>query len=303
MAKYRISEYHYAFLKQSASRMDKSLLREKTINGNLLTESITFSVDGYNYEANPERFIDAKDYIGRQVVRQVLIPKFTDEKLRAMGFKFWDMFASDGNDLSDSENFYSNTGVLNVYMGQFLDLTREIVDNIMKTIRESSNIKLVGDVKTEPSKSRESVVVRFPIVVTEPEDNAPEMNLSNNNAAELFNLLGIPFEDYSGKYSVQMLLGQIAVTRSKLEGLAMPDKSYMQQLSKPKPKPAQFGVGELGAKADVGNVKKQNFPAPSLNEIEYGNVMGKDQLMRYLDRLEEMCRWALDHGYTDISFG
>jgi hypothetical protein len=129
------------------------------------------------------------------------------------------------------------------------------------------------------------------------------MNLSNNNAAELFNLLGIPFEDYSGKYSVQMLLGQIAVTRSKLSGLPIPDKSYMKKLNKPEPEPAQFGSGELGAKADVGNVKKQSFPAPALNEDIYENQMGKDQLLRYLDRLEEMCRWALDHGYTDISFG
>ena len=301
MAKYRISEYHYVFLKQSASRVDQIRLRECTINNNLLTESITFSVDGYNYEANPKRFTDAKDYIGRQVVRQVLVPKITEKKLRAMGFQFWNMFSADGNDLSDSDNFYSNAGVLNVYIGQFLDLTREIVDNIRKTISETSNIKLNGDIKTEQSKSRDSVVVRVPIVVTEPEDDAPEMNLSNHNAAELFNLLGIPFEDYSGKYSVQMLLGQIAVTRSKLEGLAMPDKSYMQQLNKPKP--AKFGVGELGNKEDVRNVKKLSFPAPSLNETEYGNVMGKDQLMRYLDKLEKMCRWAVDHGYIEISFG
>lgn len=192
MAKYRISEYHYAFLRQSGSRMDQVVLRERAVNRGLLSESIMFTVDGYDY----------------------------------------------GDDTYSAE--------------------------------------------------------------------APYMDMANYNAAYLIGALGLPFKDSSGKFSVQMLLGQIAVTRSKLEGMDMPDQSYRKQVGLPNA--PQFGVGgsaisDLGTRSDIHNVKKQSFPAPSLNEVRFDNVMGKDQLLRYLDRLEDMCRWALDNGYTEISFG
>lgn len=292
MAKYRISEYHYAFLRQSASRMDRSVLREHTINNNLITESITFGVDGYDYGANPNTYYDVMDYIGRQVLNQVLRKKYSDEELRAKKLYFTDMFTPDGGE----------GNVMNVYLGQFIDLAKDIMDNIMQTIARLPNVSLNGQIKAEQSNSRDSMVIRVPLDVQPSEENAPEMNLPNGNAAALIEALGLPFKDYSGTFSVQMLLGQIAVTRSKLSGLPMPEKSYMKNVTS-KPEPAKFGVGELGNKEDVGNVKKQGFPVPSLNEDIYSNQMGKDQLLRYLDRLEEMCHWALDHGYTEISFG
>ena len=301
MPKYRISEYHYALLKQSASRMDRVMLREKTINGNLLTESITFSVDGYDYGANPDNFYDVMTYIGRQVVNNVLRKRYSDEELRAKKLYFMDMFALDGGQVND-QGEYVLSDTMNVYLGQFADMVEPIIGNIQQTIARLPNVSLNGQIKAEQSNSRDSVVIRVPLNIQPSEDSAPEMNLANGNAAALLNALGLPFDDYSGKYSVQMLLGQIAVTRSKLEGLPMPDKSYMQNVT-PKPEPAQFGSGELGAKADVGNVKKQSFPAPALNEDIYSNQMGKDQLLRYLDMLEEMCHWAVEHGYTEISFG
>lgn len=292
MAKYIISEYQHAFLRQSASRMDKSVLREKTINGNLLTESITFSVDGYDYGANPDTFWDAMTYIGRQVVNDVFRKRYSDEELRAKKLYFTDMFAPDGGD----------SDVMNVYLGNFADMAQEVIANMQQTVRRLPNVELNGQIKVEQSNSRDSMVIRVPLNVEPSEENAPEMNLANGNAAALITALGLPFEDYSGKFSVQMLLGQIAVTRSKLSGMPIPDKSYMKDVT-PKPEPAKFGSGELGAKADVKNVKPQAFPAPALNEDIYENQMGKDQLLRYLDRLEEMCRWAVEHGYTEISFG
>lgn len=292
MAKYIISEYQHAFLRQSVTNMDRSLLREQTINSNLLTESITFSVDGYDYGANPDTFWDAMTYIGRKVVNDVFRRRYSDEELRAKKLYFTDMFAPDGGD----------SDVMNVYLGNFADMAQEVVVNMQQTVRRLPNVSLNGQIKVEQSNSRDSMVIRVPLNVEPSEENAPEMNLANNNAAELIKALGLPFEDYSGKFSVQMLLGQIAVTRSKLSGMPIPDKSYMKDVT-PKPEPAKFGSGELGTKSDIGNVKKQAFPAPALNEDIYENQMGKDQLLRYLDRLEEMCRWAVEHGYTEISFG
>jgi hypothetical protein len=281
--------------------MDKSVLREKTINGNLLTESITFSVDGYDYGANPDTFYDVMTYLGRKVVNNILRKRYSDEELRAKKLYFMDMFALDGGQVND-QGEYVLSDTMNVYLGQFADMAEPIIKHIQQAVEQLPNVSLSGQIRAEQSNSRDSIVIRVPLNIEPSEENAPEMNLANGNAAALINALGLPFDDYSGKFSVQMLLGQIAVTRSKLSGMPIPDKSYMKDIT-PKPEPAKFGSGELGAKADVGNVKKQAFPAPALNEDIYENQMGKDQLMRYLDRLEEMCNWAVEHGYTDISFG
>lgn len=301
MPKYIISEYQHAFLGQSASRMDKRLLREKTINGNLITESITFSVDGYDYGANPDTFYDVMTYLGRKVVNNILRKRYSDEELRAKKLYFMDMFALDGGQVNDRGE-YVLSDTMNVYLGQFADMAEPIIKHIQQAVEQLPNVSLSGQIKAEQSNSRDSIVIRVPLNIQPSEENAPEMNVSNNNAAALINALGIPFDDYSGKFSVQMLLGQIAVTRSRLSGMPIPDKSYMKDVT-PKPEPTKFGVGDLGNKEDVRNVKKQAFPAPALNEDIYENQMGKDQLLRYLDRLEEMCNWALEHGYTEISFG
>lgn len=292
MAKYIINDYQHAFLRHSVTHMDRAVLRERTIGNNLLTESITFGVDGYDYGSNPDTFWDVMTYIGRNVVKDVFRRRYSNEELRDKGLYFADMFAPDGG---ESE-------VMNVYLGNFADMVQEVAMNIQQTIRHLPNVGLNGQIKVESSNSRDSMVIRVPLKVEPSEEHAPEMNLANGNAAALLNALGLPFDDYSGKFSVRMLLGQIAVTRSKLSGMSIPDKSYMKDIT-PMPEPVKFGSGELGTKSDIGNVKKQSFPLPSLNEGIYENQMGKDQLLRYLDRLEEMCHWAIEHGYTEISFG
>lgn len=233
----------------------------------VLNESVVFSIDGYNYNQNPETVLDVVFILEKNVWRNVISKKL-DPNTIARGREngdFVEYLAPDGYDaLNDS-------GIINFYVSDsFKPIANDVVNEIKSTLQKL-NIKS-GAYKMEKSNSRNTEVLRIPVeIVANPTQLAPSFNMANGNFREVMGSLGFDVSEPYGVAPAYQLLKKIEQAKNNLGGTNVQDQGRMKQ-----------------------NPDQPNY---------YERQLGKDDYGNYYDRLEDMCRWALKNGFANISYG
>jgi hypothetical protein len=191
-----------------------------------------------------------------------------------LSFKVYDMFKNDFQivfkssqispyDLITPDGDYYSSGkeVINFYGGYFGESAGKILDAIKYLLLEF-NMKLSGTVKQEMS-TRNVMVYRIPVVVVANSNPAPELNVANENAREILNMLNI-----SGD-----LCGSIDVRELNMKLSTITD----------------FHKGMMVRAPEVGS-----------NFIHFG--LGEHQIERYVKVLQSIVDWALKNNYDTISY-
>ena len=183
------------------------------------------------------------------------------------GFRH-ERFTIDGFDTDAME------GIMNFYTG---GLSEEMLQKALKAIPyylQEKGVKVTGPVKQETSNMFKTPVYRFPVKLNDSrEDKPPELNVANGNAQVLVNdILGISKdgEYYAGHIDVRELMMKIGMVSDFTKEMSMRAPTHEK--------------GTKGA------------------EI-YGGGLSSDQIQRYLDVLEQMCRWAIENNYDAIQWG
>ena len=243
----------------------KSLITEELKK--FLNESITIGVEDYNYSANLENVLDVTSLLSGKVYRNVIVKKLNQFQLTRLSL--FEYIAPDGYDALEPE------GIINFYLNTIPEeIIPDCVTEIKKVLAEH-NVELTGEIKQEVSKSRNSEVIRIPIKIEPMTDAAPEMNVANANYRILFGFLGYDEELNSGRIPASELVMKIPIA---LRNVLSSDLS------------------------DTSNVINPNGIQRGKAQV-YMNQIGKANLVNYLDRLNTIAKWAIEHGYKNIDFG
>ena len=182
------------------------------------------------------------------------------------GFKY-SRFDIDGLDTEAMD------GIMNFYAG---GLSEEILQKALKAIPyylQEKGARVTGPVKKEMSNMFKVPVYRFPVKLNDAkEDVAPELNLANGNAAVLIrDILGIAKDEdyYAGSIDVRELMMKLGMVSDFTKEMSMRAPS--------------FEKGEKGASI-------------------YSGGLSEEQINRYLEVLERMCRWAIENNYDKIQW-
>jgi hypothetical protein len=239
----------------------------------MLNESITFSVNGYDYDENPKNLFDVAWQLSGIVYRQVVLKKLNPFQISRAKEKgdFYEYIITDGGD------HHEMNGVINFYITDvFKPILNDCVEVIKKTL---SDLKLnYGEFRIEKSQSRNCDVMRMPVSIPET-DIAPELNMSNANYREVFNFLGYDGTLNSGVINASELLMKLSKAEKDLNNSDMRDMGRMKLDN-----PTLY----------TGDRKGNNI---------YSRELGKDNYLRYFEELMNLCKWCLKNGYKEISFG
>mgnify|MGYP000376689894 CR=1 FL=1 len=244
----------------------KSLIT-KELN-KFLNESVTIGVEEYNYSTNFENVLDVTSLLSGKVYRNVIIKKLN--QFQVSHLSLFEYIAPDGYDALEPE------GVINFYLNTIPEnIIEDCVTEIRKVLAENK-VEITGEIKREESKSRNTEVIRIPIKIEPITDAAPEMNISNANYKVLFDYLGYDTdENYSGTIPASELVMKIPIILRKILSSDLRDTSNV--------------VNPNGLERGKAHV--------------YDRQIGKADLANYLDRLNTIAKWAIEHGYKNINFG
>lgn len=246
----------------------KSLITEEVKK--FLNESVTIGVGDYNYSTKLENILDVTSLLSGKVYRNVIVKKLNQFQLTRLSL--YEYIAPDGYDAFELE------GIINFYLNTIPEaIIPDCVTEIKKVLNDH-NVELTGEIKQEVSKSRNSEVIRIPIKIAPVGEGevAPEMNVSNANYKVLFDYLGYNTdENYSGSIPASELIMKIPITLRKVLSSNLSDTSNVVN-----PTRFQKGVAQV-----------------------YDRHLGKDNIVNYLDRLNTIAKWAIEHGYKNIDFG
>ena len=176
----------------------------------------------------------------------------------------------------DGDEYFNETGTINFYSHKFPEDLKAVVLSFLRYALMDRGIKM-GKVRIE-RKGQKSEVIRIPIVSNSNKDtnDAPQLNLSNENAVFIFKeILGYEYKNDFEEYNeveiyVDELLNKINMAKSMLDYQGHPEKST-RDMSTPK------------------NI--------------YANINGKDYIREKLDQLENIAKYAKEHGYDELYLG
>lgn len=220
---------------EKSPKVDKILAIIKEEVARVLNESISFYVDGYDYQSRPQNILDVKFLVWHKVSNELLkkMNQFQVARYKEDGL-YGEQVTPDGGDA------FETTGVMNFYLsGIPEELWNFVIDSTIRVL-QAYNIDF------QKPYIEENRVIRFPMTI-HVEDIAPEMNLANSNARKLMNdILGYQDFEYSGVYPASDILMRISTAEKKLAGSDMRDKYGM---TKPDLR-TNIYVGEIG-KEDI----------------------------------------------------
>ena len=180
-----------------------------------------------------------------------------------------EILSPDGND------FDKPTGIINFYVA---GIPENRIKEILENVREQlDNLNVVyGTFKVDKSKMLKSNVIRIPILKNDNKyQGPPEMNVSNFSARILFHdMLG--FEDQGQYYS--MPIDQLEKSLAEWNDLS--DEEMMQKLEK---------------HTSPASIEKDGGATIISGGWDY------DRLYNYISQLNDIVKWAKDHGYKYIS--
>lgn len=267
----------------------------------LITESMSVYIKGFDYSKRLDNLLDVIHALLYPVLDKVFETLPADQKAYFQKNRVPEIFAPDGND------YDKPTGTINFYTSGFVKAASlKILRGMLRLLKMKGFV--VGPLKGEMSGMYKSQVIRIPITKNPFIDykGPPEINWAGRNAFHVFKeLLGIDPDDSSGSsfhFTPQEIIQRIEMLRKHDPGWvkksAIPPKTW---IAKPPTEP--------------GDEWKEEPKEPSENpydDIAYkvlGGLGGakhidlglpEETLWRKIGELEELAKWAVEHGFTEM---
>ena len=191
---------------------------------------------------------------------------------RTFGDKYYEGFPHNRFDIDGTDTDLTE-GIMNFYAG---GLSEDMLQKILKAIPyfvEERGGKVTGPMKLDTSRMFKMPVYRIPTALTNNNENKPpELNLANGNAEVLVqDILQISQdgEYYAGSIDVRELMMKLSMVSDFTKGMSLRANSVEK--------------GEKGASI-------------------YNMGLSEDQINRYLEILEQMAKWAMEHNYDQIQW-
>jgi hypothetical protein len=156
---------------------------------------------------------------------------------------------------------------INFYSGMIPEEYRDKMLKALLYLLPEFRMKQNGPVRKDVSRLKKVEVHRIPVSVTPVDDPAPQINIADANAAEIFKLLGMRKEGW----------GEINVADLNIRLAKITD--FEKQMALRADQSADQSFGRM---------------------VSFG--LTEERLEHYLQMLEKMAAWALKHGYDTISY-
>jgi len=257
-----------------------------------LRESVTFSIQDWQPSRQVAKNISDLGYS----ISSKLMKQFGKEYETGDMQHIWDKFTMDGYDVDAKD------GTMNFYSG---GMDEKVVNKIIEAIKyylKEYGAKLVGPIRQDKSgmfkdKEGKSIdVVRFPVQITETIELPPELNVANRNAEIIVKeILQIPGEYYNGTISARDLLMKTSQLSDFAKGMLPIAPSTQEPSWQTRLQDLVQSLGRGETDEDRGRKEK--------GVTNYDAGLSEDQINRYLEVLENMAKWAMEHDYDYISWG
>lgn len=289
--------------KSEIENLIKMVIVEQLSNSKaLIIESMNVQVVGANYQ-RIDNLHSLSTHLTNVVISSIVhkMPKDQQDYFKKNGVGFYETIVPDGDYYQGPD---SNKGVLNLYISGFTsDTLKEVLESLFIELRK---LKISwGIIKKDQSKIYKSQVIRIPITKNENiHSGPPELNLANRNAYHIFHKI----LQYEGENSFSMDVKEL---KERIESLSS-DKGWVTKHIIPtkeyEPKPPTETDEEW--KDDQETEKSDEDPNPhddimkgvsnSLNAKMISAGLNEEDLWKRLQRILEICDWAIKNGYDKI---